>query len=838
MSDNDIMCVVLAAGEGKRMRSLGGHKSCVSVAGRPVIVRLIETLVSAGLARVMVVVGSKAEQVQAAAASAAGAQVAFVTQSKRLGTGHAAACAAAGLREMGFAGDVLVTMGDKVIAPAVLTALIALHRRAQAAMTLAALPNTPGNDAGRIVTGAGGVVLGVVEAADIRSADQKGESIRLAGKEFAAEVIDLMPTVNASLYIFSGEAFQESVAALGNANVQGEFYLTDAVEHLNRVGKKVAVLNVADPEDLMAFNTPEELADIERVLARRARGGAAADDSGEAPAGARAAGVDGGAARAFPGVRPAGQWLKIVRENPPALASAMRDIYGDDETLLAERRKAYATVLHAFVLAHGEDRPAVLARAPGRVNLMGRHVDHRGGMVNAMAIDREVVLAAGLREDDAVTITNIDQEHFPHRKFGINRLLGLPPYEPWLDVVAAAERTRREAGSHPDWVNYFKGAVLRVRHAHPDVAMRGMDCVLSGDIPISAGLSSSSALVVVGAEAFAAVNGVAIDAPQLIELCAEGEWYIGSRGGSADHAAIRAGRRGQVAAIGFFPFAIHGYVEIPADLAVMVADSRIPAAKGGPAKDAFNQRVACYEIAEMLLTRQKAVAGKIHHLRDVQPERLKKPLAGVYRLLASLPVAVSRSQAVRLLPERIADLEGLFATHEDVGPYRLREVALFGISECARSERFAAMLAGGELEMVGQFMRVSHDGDRVVRWQGGKCIKHVPSYNDSRMEQLVRLASADDPRVSRPAELWAQSGRYACSTPELDDIVDIAIACSGVIGAQICGAGLGGAAMILLRAGAVGEVAAALTKHYYEPSGLSSDCHVCRPIGGSGVLNV
>ena len=76
--------------------------------------------------------------------------------------------------------------------------------------------------------------------------------------------------------------------------------------------------------------------------------------------------------------------------------------------------------------------------------------------------------------------------------------------------------------------------------------MRGADIIVAGDIPIAAGLSSSSALVVAAAEAIVAVNQLNIFPSQLIDLCGEGEWFVGTRGGTADHAAIKLGQRSRV----------------------------------------------------------------------------------------------------------------------------------------------------------------------------------------------------------------------------------------------------------------------------------------------------
>jgi len=81
-----------------------------------------------------------------------------------------------------------------------------------------------------------------------------------------------------------------------------------------------------------------------------------------------------------------------------------------------------------------------------------------------------------------------------------------------------------------------------------------MDCAVTGDIPVAAGLSSSSAVLVAVAHAAVAINDFDLEPRQFVDLCGEGEWFVGSRGGAADHAAIRFGRRGSIAHVRFFPF--------------------------------------------------------------------------------------------------------------------------------------------------------------------------------------------------------------------------------------------------------------------------------------------
>ena len=815
MDHSDITCVILCGGQGKRMQSADRHKVCFPIAGEPAIVRTVGMLKSVGLSRFLIVVGQMAEQVIATVASRH-PEVGFVYQAQPRGTGHAAACAAEFLKALGGGGRVLVTMGDKVIQPNVVADLIERQERTGADMVLTTLPKTERTTAGRVVTDERGRPVAIVELADIRRAAKSRRRIGVGGRRLtAAQVESRSRTVNASLYLFRAETFFDALGYLGDDNAQGELYLTDTVAHVSAAGGKVALLEVGDEEDVMAFNTPEELLAVEQVvrrrLARRPRIAAAKVK------------IAGGA------FRTAEAWMRVFEKNPPSLRRALTSIYGPDAELLDERRKAFQSVLKTFLRLHGPKRRVVLARAPGRINLMGRHVDHRGGYVNVMAISREVVLAAAPREDDAVTLANVRGREFPRRSFRIGELLRSADWFDWMDYLNSTTVRQVLEASRGDWSNYAKAAVLRLQHACPDHRLRGMDCVVAGNIPMGAGLSSSSAVVVGVAEAAVALNGLDVTTRQFVDLCGEGEWFVGSRGGSADHAAIRTGERGKVARVGFFPFRIEGMIPFPAELSLIIANSHIRAAKSAGARDTFNQRVACYNIAEILLRQRNPILRSMEHLRDVNPEALQVLPAEIYRLMKTLPRQVRRRSVARLLgEEHKARVAELLSTHADVGPYRLRDVAMFGISECRRSDMFAALLRKGQVEKVGELMRISHDGDRIVRHSDGWPTPHEPSYADARLDRLAAEA----------APLWAQSGWYACSTPEIDFMVDLACRQEGVIGAQVAGAGLGGCAMILVRTEALDGVLSALRKGYYRLRRLPFDVHVCRPVAGSGILKV
>ncbi len=504
----------------------------------------------------------------------------------------------------------------------------------------------------------------------------------------------------------------------------------------------------------------------------------------------------------------------------------LSSIYGEDEVLLRERRARYVEALQAFAKAFGGDAEVVIARAPGRINLMGRHVDHRGGHVNPMALNVETLMVAQPRDDDEVVAHNVEGV-FPPRRFRISE--EIPPHKirdlsEWDAWTMSKFRERQAAGTDKDWVNYLKAAAVYFQDAvrdegerHGVRSLRGMNVMVDGNVPRSAGLASSSALFIATAEALLHLNGVAFEPREFVEHCGRGEWYVGTRGGSGDHAAIKFGRKGRVSHIGFFPSTVR-HVPFPSEYRVIIANSREEAHKAGGARNRFNQCVACYEFGFMLIQENfPEYAPKLERLRDVNAERLGVSETEIDRLLHSLPARATRDELLKTLPEsRHARLREIFAQHDEPADgYPIRDVCIFGVTECHRSRLCFDQLERGDMKGFGEFMNVSHDGDRVT----------PSTLKRSNVQTLKRST----PLVLRP-------GAYACSTPMIDRMVDVALNVDGVMGAQLSGAGLGGCIMILARREAVEAVRVALEENYYRPVRREPGVYVCVPVEGSGVL--
>jgi N-acetylgalactosamine kinase len=520
------------------------------------------------------------------------------------------------------------------------------------------------------------------------------------------------------------------------------------------------------------------------------------------------------------------------------LRDGLTKIYGSEEGVIAERVAAYQRLLEFGSDRLGELERVFLVRAPGRVNAMGRHIDHQGGRCNLMTIGFETLMLARPRNDDRVRLFNLDRERFSDGDFSIGALIGDLPWEDWLSLVDSAEASSmlRAYGGH--WSQYAMAAVLRLQKKFTDRALRGMDLVVSGNLPVAAGLSSSSSIVVGAAEAAIAVNRLDTTPAQIVDLCGEGEWFVGTRGGSADHAAVKLGQKGKILRVAFFDFAIEDAVSFPLDHAMVVCDSGIRAEKGNQARDQFNYRVSCYHIGLGLIRRAfPQLSPVIRLLRDVDFRRLGLPLSWIYQMLLRLPERAAIGELRRMFPDE--ELAPLLATHETPadGIYPIRGVVLYGLAECERASRFTPLLREGRIDEIGRMMNVSHDGDRIARFgpDGRGEVFRAPTADDYLLGLIEDLESGEPARVQR-AQLHRQPGSYGCSIADIDRMVDISLRIPGVAGAQLAGAGLGGCMMVLARSDAVGALRAELTERYYERVGRLPRILVCRPVAGAGIL--
>lgn len=238
--------VILAAGEGKRMKS-DLPKVLHPIAGRPLVEHVIDTARRADFGRIVVVVGHGRERVREALANAG---VDFAVQAEQLGTGHAVEQAAPALE--GFEGQVAVLCGDvPLLTTTTLSALIGQHEAGRYAATVLTMRPANPHGYGRIYRDSEGDLLRIVEQRDLPEGETHPDE------------------VNSGTYTFEWSVVRPLLRELKSDNSQGEYYLTDIVALLRERGHRVGAYLTGDADEVEGVNTPEQLARLERVYHAR-----------------------------------------------------------------------------------------------------------------------------------------------------------------------------------------------------------------------------------------------------------------------------------------------------------------------------------------------------------------------------------------------------------------------------------------------------------------------------------------------------------------------------------------------------------------------------------------
>ena len=253
--DRPLSAIVLAAGEGTRMRS-ERPKPLHLLCGKAMLLYVLDSLLDCEIQRAVVVVGHGAERVTKKLQEHEPDLVLdFVEQHVQRGTGDAVSVGLTGFPDdvIDFGdGDVLVLPGDTpLLRAATVAALVAEHRRRDAACTVltARVPDPTGY--GRVLRGKDDRVHRIVEDADAID-DEKA-----------------VDEINTSIYCFRQSVLAPALRRLSPENAQGEYYLTDVLEVLRQTGHTVVAVPANDPTAALHVNNRAQLAAAEAVLRER-----------------------------------------------------------------------------------------------------------------------------------------------------------------------------------------------------------------------------------------------------------------------------------------------------------------------------------------------------------------------------------------------------------------------------------------------------------------------------------------------------------------------------------------------------------------------------------------
>lgn len=256
---------------------------------------------------------------------------------------------------------------------------------------------------------------------------------------------------------------------------------------------------------------------------------------------------------------------------------------------------ALAAVVQAFKERYAA-APSFVVRAPGRVNLIGEHTDYNDGFVLPLAIDRAVWIALRPARHRHVRVVSLE-------------------YGEECEFDFSDDQPREN-----EWIEYMRGVAWALLNSGCELT--GWEAVMTSEVPIGAGLSSSAALELATARAFAAVSAIPWEPRRMALLAqrAENEW-VGVNCGIMDQMISAAGAAGHALLIDCRSLEFRA-VRLPAETAVVIMDT---ATRRGLVDSAYNERRASCELAAQLLG--------VTALRDVDLSTFEARAAGMNELV-------------------------------------------------------------------------------------------------------------------------------------------------------------------------------------------------------------
>ncbi len=240
--------IILAAGEGTRMHSQK-PKVLHQVCGQNILDYVIAASSDAGILDIAVIVGFQAECVRASLAPG----IATYLQQKQLGTGHALVQALPFFENL--QGNLIVLVGDApLIRSDTIRGLVLAHEMGSYAATVLTAEFAEPTGYGRMIKNGAGELLKIVEEKEANPTEKQ------------------IKEINSGMYCFDAQALRLALKELKTDNAQGEYYLTDVIEIIRKMGKRAGTYVTSEATDIQAVNSKRQLAEAEAVMRKRING--------------------------------------------------------------------------------------------------------------------------------------------------------------------------------------------------------------------------------------------------------------------------------------------------------------------------------------------------------------------------------------------------------------------------------------------------------------------------------------------------------------------------------------------------------------------------------------
>ena len=524
------------------------------------------------------------------------------------------------------------------------------------------------------------------------------------------------------------------------------------------------------------------------------------------------------------------------------IVHSVADIYFEEDLGTEENR--WTQLTDRFRADYGIP-PQFVTRSPGRVNLIGEHIDYSLYSVIPMAITADVLLAVSTNVSQAphafkVRISNINPK-YPSREFELHP-----------DAIEID-------GKNHEWTNYFKSGLrcalemLRKKHGS-GFKPKSMQVLLDGTVPAGSGLSSSAAFTTASALSVLFANGeTEIDKIQLTELAIVSERAAGVNSGGMDQSASVFSVRGSALYVSFNPSLAATPIAFPPtspELKFLIAQSFVVSDKSVSGPVCYNLRVVECTLAAAYL---QAKLDKSKTLpSDAAPLRISlHGLHSTYFANTTKPPEQQLNEFIRLTKEILMQEEGY--TREEIA-------SALEISVSELEQRFMSKVPvrAVRFKLRQRALHVFSEGVRVLQFYN---LLNNPSStlekdsNNSKTFNKTQNPTSTPEKDSNSTETFnetlgdimnaaQESARdmYECSCPELDQLCEIARR-AGSYGSRLTGAGWGGCSVHLVAADRVDAVRKAWERGYYSKMDLSEEQKaaavvVSKPGSGSAVFVV
>ncbi|KAJ6357131.1 hypothetical protein OIU78_005086 [Salix suchowensis] len=460
-------------------------------------------------------------------------------------------------------------------------------------------------------------------------------------------------------------------------------------------------------------------------------------------------------------------------ETPVPCYSSLEAVYGDGSQL-EEAKLRFDHLKSKFLQVFGHP-PDVFARSPGRVNLIGEHIDYEGYSVLPMAIRQDTIIA--IRKNNAEKVLRIANVNDKYTQCNY-------PADPNQAIDLKNHR----------WGHYFicgyKGYYEFAKSKGVSVGEPvGLDVIVDGTVPTGSGLSSSAAFVCSATIAIMAAFDVNFPKKEIAQLTCECERHIGTQSGGMDQAISVMAKTGFAELIDFNPIRATD-VQLPAGGTFVLAHSLAESQKAVTAATNYNNRVVECRLASIVLgiklgMKQQDAVSNVQTLSDVEG------------LCVSFANSRGSSDPVIAVKEFLKEKPYTAEEIEEITGESLRSI-------------FKNSPSSLDVLKAAQHYKLHQRAAHVYSEA-----KRVHAFKDTVSSDL-----SDEDKLKKLGELMNESHYscsvlYECSCPELEELVTICRD-SDALGARLTGAGWGGCAVALVKEPIVPQFILNLKEKFYQ----------------------